>query len=136
MAALAPRDIGARVKQLPALRSLPNTFELSVTRFGLAGESAGGSSGQKEKTPDRWLGADKAEHALISAYLTFFTFQVNREIFETKKSEARIVAVSATFLVGAAKETYDRTVRKSRFSLKDLVADGVGIAFGLWATTW
>ena len=129
-------DVATALQPSPPIPPFPNTCELSFSRFSPAGEANGASPTQKEKTPDRWFGGDKVQHLLVSTYLTFLLYQVNREIFEEKKSEARVVAVSTTFFIGTAKETYDRTVRKTRFSLKDLVADGVGIAFGLWATTW
>ena len=129
-------DVATAMKPSPPFSSFPNTCELSFARFSPVREATDGSPTQKEKTPDRWFGGDKVQHALVSTYLTFLIYQVNREIFVEKTAEARVVAVSTTFFIGTAKETYDRTVRQTRFSLKDLVADGVGIAFGLWATTW
>lgn len=131
-----PRDVAPALQPSPSFYSLPNTFELTFSRFSPSMQAADASPGQKKKTSDCWFGGDKVQHALVSTYLTFFIYQVNREIFDEKKSEARVVAVTTTFFIGTAKETYDRTVRRTRFSLKDLVADGVGIAFGLWATTW
>jgi len=82
----------------------------------------------QEPKADNWLGSDKARHVWMSYVTTAFTFAAVYSI-EDDKDLALTVAIPAAAVVGIGKETYDRR-RGERFSLKDLVADAVGIAAG------
>ena len=80
----------------------------------------------QEPKQDSWFGSDKARHVWMSYVTTAFTFAAVYSI-EDDTDLALTVAVPVGALVGIGKETFDRR-RGERFSLKDLVADAVGVA--------
>ena len=68
------------------------------------------------RAADRWVSADKFQHAAMSYSITAFSFGATR-------SEPASIASAAVAAI--AKEIYDK-----RFSFKDLIWDAVGIAAG------
>ncbi len=90
--------------------------------------------GQKE---DRWLGEDKLKHLMVSTFLTGIGYRLCYDGFDCPTDCSRVVASSFTFSLGLGKELRDRTQKGETFSLKDLVADLLGIGMGLLIfATW
>ncbi|HSJ25116.1 MAG TPA: DUF2279 domain-containing protein [Longimicrobiales bacterium] len=75
---------------------------------------------------DPWLGADKFQHFWMSYAVTAFVFAGTR-MAGAETDAALHIAVPAATLVGVAKEVHDRR-SGGRFSVRDLVADGLGVA--------
>jgi hypothetical protein len=76
--------------------------------------------------PDRWFGADKAQHALLSGATLAFSFAGLRSVGMHRRP-ALVAAGLPTAAVGLGKELRDRRVT-GRFSVRDLAADAVGAA--------
>ena len=76
------------------------------------------------REPDRWLGADKAKHFIISSFaysVSYSSLQLLRVDDPARTSGAALGAAIA----GVGKEFFDRR-QGGRFSPKDLVWDGAG----------
>lgn len=80
---------------------------------------------------DPWFGQDKFLHFGISAGLTAIGYQGGRHLLDRGEARARWIAIGGTVSVGVFKELWDRRRPGSFFSLRDLVADGLGIVVGL-----
>ena len=82
------------------------------------------SASAQAREPDRWLGADKAKHFIISSFaysVSFSSLQLLRVDDPARTTGAALGAAIA----GLGKEFLDKR-RGSRFSPKDLVWDGAG----------
>lgn len=75
---------------------------------------------------DRWFGADKLKHFLMSALVQSTAFSAARSA-GIKRPSAQIVGGVSTVGVGLWKETHDRRNGKP-FSVRDLLWDGAGAA--------
>jgi uncharacterized protein YfiM (DUF2279 family) len=83
---------------------------------------------------DRWIAPDKAAHVFAGAWSAGAGYAAASWL-EGDRSERRAAAVATGLAAGLAKEAFDRYVQKERFSWKDLVADALGIAILVGATT-
>jgi len=79
--------------------------------------------------PDRWFAEDKARHFFLSFAVTNFSYGTAR-LFGLDHGTAALTAGLTAGAAGVGKELYDRS-RGGRFSTRDLVWDGAGIATGL-----
>lgn len=84
---------------------------------------------------DPWFGRDKFLHLGISAGLTTIGYQGSRHLLDRGEARARWIAIGGTVSVGVLKELWDRRRQGSFFSLRDLAADGLGMAAGLLLCT-
>lgn len=80
----------------------------------------------QEPKRDRWLGSDKPRHFWMSYATTVFSFAAVTAAGEDGDTALR-VAVPVGAVAGIGKEIYDRR-RGEHFSVRDLVADALGIA--------
>lgn len=98
----------------------------SEFRSKLVGSETENDSTIVNKAGDSWFGTDKGLHLLGSMMLTVaVTKTLQQKNFTLKK--ARMFSGGFTVSIGIGKETYDSTQKGNHFSLKDLLADGVGI---------
>lgn len=81
------------------------------------------------KAPDRWFAEDKARHFFLSLAVTSFSYGTAR-LVGIDHGPAIFTAGLTAGAAGVGKELYDRS-RGGRFSGRDLVWDGAGIAAGL-----
>lgn len=79
--------------------------------------------------PDRWFAEDKVQHFFFSFAITNFSYGTAR-LVGMDRGPATLTAGLTAGAAGVGKEFYDRA-HGGRFSLKDLVWDGAGIATGL-----
>lgn len=81
--------------------------------------------------PDRWFGADKAKHFATSAALAaaFVDTSNNRDC------ENVIVSVSAVLVIGTGKEIYDKNIKRTYFSYKDMIWNFLGSSLGALAAS-
>jgi uncharacterized protein YfiM (DUF2279 family) len=75
---------------------------------------------------DRWLGADKARHALLAGFVYAVGFSGARLAGLDRRS-ALAVATGPVVVVSLGKEARDRRAG-GRFSVRDLAADALGAA--------
>ncbi len=82
----------------------------------------------KPLAQDTWIGKDKADHLLASAFLAGAQYYALRREFDWSHERSVNIAVSSTLVIGLGKEIYDHVSRKGTPSVKDLAADVLGIA--------
>ena len=80
---------------------------------------------------DHILSNDKAKHFVASLISTVFVHQLSTKHFDFEKTESKTIAGGVTFSIGILKESYDKFIKKKKFSWEDLIADAAGIAVGL-----
>ena len=73
---------------------------------------------------DRWFGADKVKHFLMSALVQSATYSASR-VARIDRSASQIAAGGTVLAIGVAKEFHDRHMGKP-FSIEDLVWDATG----------
>jgi uncharacterized protein YfiM (DUF2279 family) len=84
---------------------------------------------------DKWFAKDKAEHLVVSAFLTGVSYSVFRDFYRNRKESSIYLSTALTFSLGLGKEFHDERTPQGRFSYKDLAADILGIGLGLWIAT-
>lgn len=83
---------------------------------------------------DDYFGKDKFLHLVYSAAIYGLSYHIYHCQLRNDREGSIIFSVSLTSLVGFSKEFYDLK-KKSYFSFKDLIADGVGIIIGFFIFT-
>ena len=73
---------------------------------------------------DRWFGADKLKHFLMSALVQSSVYSAAR-VARVDRAASQLVGAAAVAGVGISKELQDRRARKP-FSVEDLVWDAAG----------
>jgi uncharacterized protein YfiM (DUF2279 family) len=84
---------------------------------------------------DKWIAWDKLEHLGISAFFSATLYNVLHDFYYNDRKSSLYLSSGLTFSLGLGKEFYDRDIRKTKFSFKDLTADILGIGLGLWIAT-
>ena len=85
----------------------------------------------RQKVHRPLFGKDKADHFMGSAFLTGMCFYFAREEFRNSRESSIGISLSIAGVIGISKEVYDKVSKKGTPSLKDLFADGIGIAAGI-----
>lgn len=83
---------------------------------------------------DPWLARDKFLHCTVSAGLAGAGYLSFRHLADLDESRSRWAASLTAMGIGLLKETRDRRRPNSWFSLRDLVADLVGVLFVIGIT--
>lgn len=96
------------------------------TQIHMAADSS--TTVRQSHAKDAWIGKDKADHALASAFLTGAQYYLVHRELERSHQQSLSLALSSTFVLGLGKEIYDHVSRSGTPSLKDVVADVLGIA--------
>ena len=84
---------------------------------------------------DKWFAQDKAEHLVVSAFLSGVSCCVFRDFYCNREESSLYLSAILTFGAGLGKEFYDGRTPQGKFSYKDLAADILGIGLGLWIAT-
>jgi hypothetical protein len=92
----------------------------------LATAARGPAVADEGRIVDAWLGADKFQHFWVSFAATAYSFGAVRAA-GVEAGVALYIAVPVAAAAGFGKEVHDRR-RGGFFSMRDLVADGLGIA--------
>jgi putative lipoprotein len=106
--------------------------ETIAAPFTPAQHSAQQDSLRAQPARDEWFAEDKAQHFLVSAFLTGFGFVVFRERLDRSENQSLYFSGAAALSLGLGKELYDLKRPKGRASFKDLVADILGIGITLF----
>ena len=80
---------------------------------------------------DRWFGKDKADHLCASAFLYGFGYYVAMKELDAHQLNAKKGAAAFSLSLGLVKELYDWKSQKGMFSVKDMIADVIGIGIGM-----
>ena len=81
---------------------------------------------------DSWFGKDKADHLLVSGFLTAMSFYVFKEEQNYSKTKSLNLSIASAFSIGVLKEIRDGLLTNRAASVKDLVADILGIGIGVF----
>jgi uncharacterized protein YfiM (DUF2279 family) len=73
---------------------------------------------------------DKFLHVAASASITGLSYHVYHCQYHNAVDRSIYFSLSLASASGIGKELYDAKIRKTRWSWKDIAADGVGIAIG------
>jgi uncharacterized protein YfiM (DUF2279 family) len=113
---------------VPAEASAPplhaDTLTAAAVAFTLRYDARPSSPSTRD---DRWWARDKAVHLAGSALWTLSTQYVLVSKTKWTEGDALPVSVASGVAVGATKELYDATHPSGTASVRDLVADAVGI---------
>ncbi len=80
---------------------------------------------------DKWFASDKVKHFSVSCLLVIAGKIGSKEVLNFDRGASSTSAVGSALLVGFVKEVIDDLNPNNIFSLKDLAADLLGIAFAL-----
>ena len=117
---------------LQAQPTAPNETPVSIAATPVGGSDAFRPPALDAPRADPWLGVDKAKHVGGSLLLTLSTQYVLVVKAGWTEGDALPVSAATAAGIGVAKEVYDRYAGPTAFfSTRDLVADAVGIAFGV-----
>ena len=92
--------------------------------------SVGGTGASRLKnSSDPWFGQDKYYHALTSAAIARLAAK-RAERNSSNPCAPLVVGLGVSLSAGTAKELYDKNVRKTIFSWRDMVWNAVGALLG------
>lgn len=87
---------------------------------------------QRPACRDHWIAWDKFHHFTTSALLVCAGSAGMHQTFNNTHSESETWGVGISFSLGLAKEFHDMRQPGNHFCWKDLLADVLGIGFGIW----
>lgn len=76
-----------------------------------------------------WFGKDKAVHFAVSTALAAGLTAAAKEHDRTN-CDAALVGFSVSLAIGAGKESYDKRIKKTRYSYRDMVWNMAGATVG------
>jgi uncharacterized protein YfiM (DUF2279 family) len=117
--------------------SLLATFVFFVIGFAAAPTVAAPNSVKQDSVHtqalrDEWLSEDKFQHFFVSAFLTGLGFAVWREGLDRGENQSLAISGGMTLSIGVGKELLDLKRPKGHASLKDFVADVLGIGITIF----
>lgn len=114
-------------RAFPTLLLLALALPTSTSAQGRESSSPELDAPSEAAEPDRWLAPDKAAHVFAGFYAAGAGY-VGATALDLEPAERKGSAVATGIVAGLAKEAFDSLVQGERFSWRDLVADGIGIA--------
>ena len=80
-------------------------------------------------TDDKWFAADKYKHFLATTAISAAVASAARHN-GSENCDAALIGFSVTLTIGAGKEIYDKRVRDTFYSYRDMVWDAAGSITG------
>jgi uncharacterized protein YfiM (DUF2279 family) len=102
----------------------------------VASAGPAGSEAARPADPDRWLGRDKAQHAVVSMLLTAALSRAARLEAGAPRRRAVFIGAGCAVSIGCLKEIFDGLTGRGRASRRDLAADVLGTGAGALALAW
>ncbi|WP_455223594.1 DUF2279 domain-containing protein [Kaarinaea lacus] len=109
-------------------RLRPNLFTTLLLLLAL-NTLSGCATQQVKDTDDKWFATDKYKHFLLSTAISAAVANAARHN-GNENCDAALIGFSVTLTLGAAKETYDKRIRGTHYSYRDMVWDAAGSATG------
>ncbi|RMF94757.1 MAG: hypothetical protein D6734_07035 [Candidatus Schekmanbacteria bacterium] len=78
---------------------------------------------------DQWLSKDKAYHFLAAGAISASATAISKK-GKLSDAESTLVGVSITLAAGTGKESYDKKIKKTFFSWKDMIFNLLGALTG------
>ena len=110
------------------LRALARLAGAAVLIFALQACAVTGNRNRAVYT-DPWLGQDKLYHVLASAGISRLAALQARDN-SSRKCAPLAVGIGVTLSIGTLKELYDKNVRKTLFSWRDMAWNTAGAIIG------
>jgi uncharacterized protein YfiM (DUF2279 family) len=111
---------------------------LTVIIILLAMVSSLAAADQKEQqaipvvpSKDSWFGPDKTHHFFTSAVMTGLGFVIINTATDRSVNSSLAISGTVTFSIGALKEIRDKHNKSGHASLKDMLANVLGIGLGI-----
>jgi uncharacterized protein YfiM (DUF2279 family) len=125
-----PRVLAQAPESAPALRAaiLYDSPASSSPPLRLHVETAPTSPSFNEQERDPWLGFDKVQHVTFSFLWTLSSQYAFVNKVGASEGRALPLSLASGAGIGLSKEWYDRRYGSGLFSVRDLVADAVGLA--------
>ena len=101
--------------------------QTDITRWLQLNSSTHGQS----KSIDPWLGKDKLDHLLASAFIAGMSYMFFRDGQNISDEKAMIWSAGVSISIGIAKEIRDKISKKGMASFKDLLWDLLGVGIGI-----
>ncbi|WP_455206859.1 DUF2279 domain-containing protein [Kaarinaea lacus] len=98
-------------------------LSLSITTL------SGCATQQKNQGKDDWFAKDKYTHFLLSTAISAAIAKAAKENGQDN-CDAALIGFSVTLTLGAAKESYDKHIKETFYSYRDMVWDAAGSALG------
>ena len=99
-----------------------------LMNFSFAGEDST-SIKNKSHQIDEWFAIDKVQHFMYSTFVSFGTQYVIVNKIQMNENEALPLSSLLSFSAGLLKEINDNRSKNGFFSMKDMVANSLGIVF-------
>jgi len=80
---------------------------------------------------DPWFARDKLKHFSSSLYLTTTSYYFQNKMLSEANRKSKINSASITVTCALGKEIWDSRKKNGFFSIRDLIADCMGIAIAL-----
>ena len=77
-----------------------------------------------------WFGKDKFAHLSYSAFLTYWSYGMSKDILNKDDVNSTFISISIPLGLGFMKEYSDKKFKKTGWSWKDLSYDVLGIVAG------
>ncbi len=111
-------------------RPYPGLWSRSMDRPEWATAADPGKAVRRASRRDPWFGKDKADHLVVSGVLVGLAYYAARRKLDLSDPRSRNLAAGFSLSLGLMKEVRDQHRPGNFFSLKDLAADGLGLALG------
>lgn len=112
----------------------------------LYGQTAGPAAPENRRPPaavpaaafqkDRWLGSDKARHAIASMLICGTAGWLIHNRLDRPKQNSRLAGAVFSMSLGVFKEVIDHRSVHNRFSWRDIAADILGVVAGGLLLVW
>jgi len=115
-------------------------WSLVYVQIGMAGEKSTKTEFQQrllspKSTADSWFGEDKFKHLMASALIVGLSYNIARYDFHNPKPNAVMLGCGISISAGITKEIWDLYRPGGIPSYRDLIADIVGVAVGVFLMT-
>jgi len=105
-------------------------FLVSTTCFAQEPIKQEAKESREKNNSDKWFAMDKLLHFTASAGITGLSYHCYHCQFNNPEDKSIYFSLSIAGVSGIGKELFDKKIRKTRWSWKDITADIVGVTAG------
>lgn len=85
-----------------------------------------------QENKDSWVGIDKIQHIIYSNFISLGTQYVLVNKMHFNEDNALPISITSSFFAGFSKEIIDGKSNKNIFSMKDMVANSIGLFIAIF----